>query len=261
MLFRKKDNQIDISIGITTFANRFETYFKPLLKKIRDYDADTEIIVAINGEHNVEFDEHYRSRILQFLAEQKNVYPVMFPRFRGLSKLWNTIIIHATHDAILMLNDDIMITNGNFIEIVKKNLSRNGGKSFVINESWSHYVVNRKEIDKLGYFDERLLGIGEEDGDLTWRYIHEFGHPIPSYSMKCFENFAEETVRTYQPTNIKCHSGTKYSKFNREFIKGRKYREDPAGHKGMFEMPVSMADPEPVQYPTERFYRENKDKL
>lgn len=261
MLFRRKTILDKISIGITTFEHRFNEYFVPLLLKIREYDKDTEIIVAVNGEHNRDFGEDYRKRILEFLSSQRNVYPVFFPRFRGLSKLWNTIIINATYNHILILNDDIMITKRNTIENVQKNIQRNGGKSFVINKSWSHFVVSREEIDELGYFDERLLGIGEEDGDLTWRYIQRYGRPISNFSIRGLENYADETVHSYKPINIKCHSGTKYSLFNREFMFEQKYKSDPKGIKGIFEHPVNINDEGPDQYPNERFYRKHKDEL
>ena len=250
----------DISIGITTFEHRFERYFVPLLNRIREF-AGNEIVVAVNGEHEQEFGEEYRRRVLEFIAGQRNTYPVVFPRFRGLSKLWNSIVIHATCDHILMLNDDIMIGNPDFLRDACAALRRNGGRTFVINRSWSHYMVNREEIDELGYFDERLLGIGEEDGDITWRYRRRYGRDIPSVSVKGFENYAEETVRAYKPLNIRTHSGTKYSLFNRKFMFTEKYETSPDGWKGMFDEPVNLKDAGKDQYPNERFYRSRRKEL
>lgn len=254
------DLAVSISIGITTFAHRFENYFMPLLKRIREYDRDVEIVVAVNGEHEQTFNETYRKNILQFLADHEKTYPIFFPRFRGVAKLWNTLAIHATHDHILILNDDIDITDKKFLQHLIENIKKNNGKSFIINNSWSHFLLSREEIDYLGYFDERLLGIGEEDGDITWRYYQEFRQPIANYKMKYFKNFADETVHSYKPLNIKCHSGTKYSLFNRNLIR-RKYQPDSAGFRGMFDQPVRLAEHGPNQYPNERFYRENKNKL
>jgi len=256
-----KINMENISIGITTFVDRFERYFVPLLSGIKDYAPENEVIVAINGEHNQEFNQVYRKRILEFLAVQDKVYPLIFPRFRGLSKLWNSIIINATNDYILLVNDDIAINNSDFMEVICSALRRNKGRSFLINKSWSHFVVNRAEIDELGYFDERLLGIGEEDGDMTWRYIHRFGKEPASFKLKGFLNYAEETANTYRPVNIKCHSGSKYSLFNRQFMFTQKYQPDPKGIKGMFDEPVAMINPGPEQYPNERFYRLYKKEL
>jgi hypothetical protein len=262
-LLGKLENPVareNITIGITTFEARFDHYFVPLLKRIRDY-TDNEIIVAVNGENNRAFGEEYRSNLLRCMAEHRNVYPIFFPQFRGLSKLWNSIAIHATHDHILMLNDDIMIDSHDFMDDICNTLRRNAGKTFLINRSWSHYLINRDELDTLGYFDERLLGIGEEDGDMTWRYIKQYGEAIPSFKIKGFENYAEESVRTYKPVNIHTHSGTKYSLFNRKFIHEEKYSPVSEGTRGMFETPVEMKEPGEKQYPYERFYRQRRGEL
>jgi len=252
--------QENITIGITTFEARFDQYFVPLLKRIREY-TDNEIVIAVNGEYNRAFGEEYRSKLLKCISDHKNVYPIFPPQFRGLTKLWNTIAIHATHDHILMLNDDIMIESPNFMSEVSNTVSRNGGKTFLINRSWSHFLVNRDELDALGYFDERLLGIGEEDGDMTWRYIKQYGEAIPSFKIKGFQNFAEETVRSYKPTNIRTHSGTKYSLFNRKFIHEEKYTPATEGIRGMFDTAVVMKDPGQNQYPNEGFYRRRRSEL
>ena len=250
----------NITIGITTFEARFDRYFVPLLKRIREY-TDNEIVVAVNGENNRAFGEEYRSNLLKFIADYDKVYPIFFPRFRGLSKLWNSIAIHATHDHILMLNDDIMIDSKNFMNDVCDLIRRNEGKTFLINRSWSHFLINRDELDTLGYFDERLLGIGEEDGDMTWRYIKQYGEEIPSFKIKGFQNYAEETVRSYKPVNVQTHSGTKYSLFNRKFIHEEKYSPANEGIRGMFDTAVVLKDPGENQYPNERFYRLRRREL
>jgi hypothetical protein len=250
----------NITIGITTFEARFDQYFVPLLARIREYTGN-EIIVAINGEHNRPFGDDYRRNVLQCIVDYARVYPLVFPQFRGLAKIWNSIIIHATHNHILMLNDDIMIDRPGFLEDISKAIRRNDGKTFLVNRSWSHFLINREEIDELGYFDERLLGIGEEDGDLTWRYIHKYGRDIASFKIKGFVNFAEETVHSYKPVNIQTHSGTKYSRFNRKFMFQEKYAVAPDGIKGMFDKPVILKDAGGRQYPHEQFYRRRKGEL
>ncbi len=250
----------NITIGITTFEARFDQYFVPLLKRIREC-TDNEIVIAVNGENGRQFGAEYRRNLLKFIADYDNVYPIFFPRFRGLSKLWNSIIIHATHDHVLMLNDDIMIENPKFMKDVSDAISRNRGRSFLINRSWSHYLVSRDELDTLGYFDERLLGIGEEDGDMAWRYIKQYGEAIQSVKIKGFQNYAEESVKSYKPVNIQTHSGTKYSLFNQKFICEEKYSPANEGIKGMFGTPVIMKDPGERQYPHERFYRLRRGEL
>jgi hypothetical protein len=249
-----------IAIGITTFAPRFDAYFVPLIRRLRDLAGDWEIIVAVNGEHQRPFDETYRRRLLGFLAEQPQVMPVLFPRFRSLSKLWNTLLIHASHDHVLILNDDVMVTRRDFLGRVRQALTQNHGRSFTINSSWSHFVANRDEIDRLGYFDERLLGIGEEDGDMSWRYQECFGRPVKTFRIKGIENYAEETM-AQRPVNIQCRQGSKYSRFNRRFMFEQKYQRDPNGFQGLFDHPVVLRDPGRPQYPHERFFREHCHEL
>jgi hypothetical protein len=260
-IFQKCPMEFNLSIGITTFEARFDKYFVPLISKLSEYNNCNEIIVTVNGENNRDFGEEYRKRILELISSKSSIYPIIFPTFRGLSKLWNSIIIHSTNDYVLILNDDTMITKPNYIEKIKKAIHNNNGKSFLINNSWSHFVVNKKEIEELGYFDERLLGIGEEDGDMTWRYIHKYGEAIKKYSMSEFVNYANETVDIYKPINIKCHSNTKYSLFNRSFMFTHKYRAVSNGIKGMFDYPVELHDPGPEQYPNEKFYQIRKNEL
>ncbi len=257
---RKKETSFQISIGISTFEKRFEDYFVPLLTKIRSFEPDAEIVVAINGEHQRAFGEGYRRRILEFISTQKKTFPIIFPVFRSLSKLWNTILIHTTGDFVLMLNDDTLITDENFMRKIMNILKKNRGRSFLINRSWSHFVARVEEMADLGYFDERLLGIGEEDGDMTWRYIHKYGAPMESHSIRGFKNYAEHTM-VQQPENIKCHSSSKYSLFNRRFVHEQKYVVSPHGIKGMFDAPMEMKDEGPDQYPNERFYQEHKHEL
>ena len=259
-IFSKPVSQLEISIGITTFEKRFEDYFVPLLTQIRKYESHAEILVAVNGEHKTRFNETYRKQMLSFLAEQPRVFPVFFPEFRGLSKLWNTLLIHASSDKVLVLNDDIEIRDPKFMRKISDILGRNDGRSFLINESWSHFLASRDEISQLGYFDERFLGIGEEDGDMTWRYMEAYGKPPASYRLKGFKNFAEKTM-PQKPQNIQCHSGSKYSLFNRRFLYEKKYTVAKQGIQGMFDHPMEMKDRGPDQYPGEKFYREHKDEL
>lgn len=252
-------NGVNFSIGITTFEARFEKYFSPLLNKIREYDKEIEIIIAVNGEHKREFGENFRKDILNFIGSHPKAFPIFFPQFRGLAKLWNTLIIHASNEHVLILNDDIMINDLKALTRIKKEISKNYGKSFIINNSWSHYLINKKEIDEVGYFDERLLGIGEEDGDFYWRYINLYNRPISSVKISGFQNFAQDTM-AHKPINIQSRPEMKYSAFNRDFITTN-FAPADHGIKGMFDRPVILRDPGQNQYPNEKFFHQNKEKL
>ena len=42
------------SIGVVTYLGRFDTYFKPLLRRLNLIFPDYDIIVFLNGHHNLE---------------------------------------------------------------------------------------------------------------------------------------------------------------------------------------------------------------
>ena len=96
---------------------------------------------------------------------------------RGLSKLWNTLITISSKDNILLLNDDLIISNSHFF----KDLEEKDTRFFLINDSFSHFMVNKEEMHNLGYFDERFLGFGLEDVDIRSRYaVQNNSAMIPS---------------------------------------------------------------------------------
>ena len=76
------------SIGITTYFSRFEEWFKPLVIEIKRQRPDVEIIISINGEMD-KFYEDYRVSILDFLKNYNNCFPIFYPRFRSISRMWN----------------------------------------------------------------------------------------------------------------------------------------------------------------------------
>ena len=157
----------DYSIGITTYQHRFDKWFKPLINQIKTFRPNIEIMVAVNGEKNC-LDETYRKNILEFCASHKNILPNVYPEFRALPKLWNNMMINASNHNMLILNDDITITDVNFFNALES-LPEEHMQLSKINGSWSHTLIDRRLMSQLGWFDERLLCIGEEDGDIEWR--------------------------------------------------------------------------------------------
>jgi hypothetical protein len=236
------------SIGIVSFNKRFESYFKPLIKFIKD-NSDLEVVVCINGSLREEFDEVYRKELLGFLSQYDKVYPMIFTSFRSLSKLWNNLIINSTNDNILILNDDVKILNGKFFEDVEKNINND---LFTINGSWSHFVANKNQMIELGFFDERLLGVGEEDGDMVFRYINKYGQRPKDIISENLYNISSNENQD----NMKKGIG-KYSLFNRLFMFNYKYLMNPSGIKGMFDYPVTQNIQDTNLYPYEKFYLDN----
>jgi len=243
------------SIGITTYQYRFDQWLKPLVKKIKEFRPDVEIHITVNGEYNKKFDEEYRKNILAFASECSNTFVVMYPNFRSLSKLWNNLLINSTNHKVLLLNDDIIINDRSFFDY----LEQVPYNMFKINKSWSHIMLDREVVDSVGWFDERLLGIGEEDGDFEWRYGNKtLGDTIPLVVLPGIINRVDHN-NCLRGINI---INGKYSKFNFDFTYNTKYEESPTGRSyGIQDRRLVSKSPTPRLHSAEKFYWENRDNL
>lgn len=249
------------TIGIVTYEARFEKFFMPLLHSIKMTNPDAEVIVCINGSHNRPFDQTYRAKMCQFLSAYNNVFPMFWTRFRSLSKLWNNILINSSNNSVLMLNDDVTIHSPNIWNHIDYAINAANGQSFKINEMWSFVHLNRQEVESVGWFDERLLGVGEEDGDMEFRLCELKGlTKFPSINGVPIINHSSSDGNQ---SNTRTHLG-RYNTFNQDFIH-KKYKVDPAGAaRGNTcgdGQPRIIIDPSPPQYLCERFYWDNKDNL
>jgi len=239
------------NIGITTYSYRFDKFLVPLIKSIKDFKPNSNIILAINGNYNVDFDENYRSKMLEFISKYTNIYPIMFMEFRSLSKLWNSILVNSDTNLNLILNDDVTLTSDfwNFID----NHTTIG--SFKM-KSWSSVFLDRNEVETVGWFDERFLGIGEEDGDFEFRYMKHYQRKFENIYAPGFENHIdnENVLIGSQKVN------SKYSKFNYEFC-CKKYNISIEKNGGPTYNKTNIVLPLDKLYPVERFYWENKNDL
>ena len=162
----KKQDSIGLSIGITTFLDRYENCFKKLIIKISKLFPDEQIIVAVNGHFKKEEQIKYLEEINGFCKPFGNVKLITHVEPVGLSKIWNEIVSNANEDKILILNDDLDI-NPFFREEIKTMVDNEG--LTVINKSWSHFVISKNVFSKIGPFDEGLLELGGEDDDYAAR--------------------------------------------------------------------------------------------
>ena len=245
----------NFTIAITTFSKRFN-YLESLVKQIREY-ANNDILIAINGDYQEKFNDDYRKNVLSLCLNYKNVFPIFFPEQRSLSKLWNTLIIHSKTDWCLVLNEDIEIMNSDIFKF-GENLSDEPDLTYV-NGSFSHFFVHKKLIDDLGYFDERLLGFGEEDGDIFFRYIEKYNKWIKNSYIGGLNDLRVDI----RDEKIKSGVG-KYSAFNKDFcfnIENCKYVPDENGINGCFGMKMRKNLSDINLYPYEKFFMDNKHKL
>lgn len=238
------------SVGITTYFRRFEDWFKPLLREIKRQRPSVEIIVSVNGEFDKDFYEDYRKNMLVFLSEFDNTFPVFYPRFRSMCKMWNTNIIMSTEDNTLLLEDDIELEDG-FFDDYERILNN---QMMLINGAYSAISVNKRDMIKVGWFDERFLGLGHEDGEFTSRYTSKIGllHTTTIPTCKNMYGHGVEFDRLYELRQQESRLdgqridqfSNMYSDFNREVV------------QEIYDTPNKY-----TQYPYEEYYLDNKHRL
>lgn len=247
------------SVVITTFDKRFDAFLVPLIAQIKSQRPDVEVIITINGPAKGVFDEVYRSSILSYLSKFPKVFPTIFPSFQSLAKLWNRGTLTTSQNRVLILNDDLELKSENdecFFDLLESTLARTSG-TFRINGSFSHFILDKRELIEVGFFDERLLGLGEEDGDFYWRFYKKYQKEIPSVDIDLIDNVQSDLADDGYTKGIRTAS-----KFNRDFIQNEKYKTTLlGGYRGMFDKKVNQILEDEKQYPYEQFYLENKKKL
>ena len=247
------------SVVVTTFDKRFDAFLVPLISEIKVQRPDVEVIIIVNGPGKGEFDPSYRSNVLAFCAEHAKVYPTLFPNFQSLAKMWNRGALTASNRRVLVLNDDLYLgrnAQGCFFDALEQALSNQVG-TFKINGSFSHFVLDKQELMEVGFFDERLLGLGEEDGDFYWRYHQRYQRDIPSVEIGLIDNVHSDLADDGYIKGIRTAS-----QFNRDFIEKTKYKPTLlGGYRGMFDQKVKQVLEDEKQYPYEQFYVDNKTKL
>jgi predicted glycosyltransferase involved in capsule biosynthesis len=171
--------------------------------------------------------------------------------------MWNTALIASDSDNLLILNDDIEILNSDiFDKTLNHILSDDYHGLTKMNSSFSHFIVNKLLMESVGYFDESLLGFGEEDGDITYRLL-KVNINVGNINVNGLVNIVSDIRHDHVVAGI-----GKYSNFNRDFIYNHKYKADYSSKlKGMFDTPMTEMLDNERQYPYENFFRENKNML
>lgn len=246
------------TIGITTFVDRFDSCLKPLVTQIKSNLPDVELIIYVNGQLDG-FDENYRRDMLLFLSENKNTFPIFSPHFKGLSKMWNSIIVQSSNDKIFILNDDVYLHDEFFYQI---NQMLDAVKtSFRLNGSCSHFCVDRKEVFEVGFFDERLIGLGEEDGDWVFRWERIYQRHIISIQTDAITRYHGYSSSLKEiPWNTNWIFKNKYDPDNYSLAMTQGF---PANcNNSIYGKPVAIIEDIDLNlYPFEKFYWEHISEL
>jgi hypothetical protein len=241
------------SIGMTTYGGRVDKYLKPLIKEIKRQRPEIEIVMSINGEHKKQFDETIRQNYLEFCKQYTNIFPIFYPSFRGLARLWNMNMQFSSNRYMFFLEDDVIVKDGFFDEYEKILESTNG--CFMINMGFPFFSFDREILNKLNWFDERLLGHGFEDADIWAKYNRVINripcklmdgdnyHKFPNFNLDTIEHIAKipDEVRLVNQRLDLIHN--RHNQFNNEVLALVKNSEHI------------------VQYPHEKFCWDNMDNL
>jgi len=160
-------SDIPVTIGISTFVNRFDLLFKPLVRKLVFLFPECRFIVVANGSVLRKEQQIYLHEMRAFCGAYGNVKLIAYEDPRGLSHLWNRIIDAAGTEKVMILNDDLKVKTG-FGRFLKDSGIINEDIA-TVNASWSHFLISRNIFSLTGEFDEELKEFGGEDDDYLAR--------------------------------------------------------------------------------------------
>ena len=213
LALRWPDNA-NYSIGVVTYINRYERFFRPLLRNLCSLFPDTEIVVAVNGYYDKARQIDYLQRITGLMSKYPNVKHIQYMEGQSLSKLWNQLVIGSRNNKLFIFNDDLTILP-NF----RREVERSGildEEVALINRSWSHFLISKRTISTVGWFDERFPGVGNEDEDFEARLVLA-GIGIRSFSVKGLRNVVFQTTDFSYGQDTKVVN-VKYVSANKEFF-------------------------------------------
>lgn len=230
-----------LSIGITTFKNRLEDVVKQV-EQIRNIDKNIEILLAITNNYGEKMDEDYRKSILQLCINHPKIYPLTFPNYTGLAKMWNNLVIHSTTSHILIMNDDLDVTNSMLFNNLRIEIQNHN--ALEINNTFGNFIVSKECLDEIGYFDERLLSYGFEDGDFRRRYSTVYNKPLFSMPQTGVINRVKNRFNDSYMNLIDCY---------KDAWNGNK----PIVNKKIWELKLTENWENLKQYPYEKFINDN----
>ncbi|MBW1800194.1 MAG: hypothetical protein JRJ85_05625 [Deltaproteobacteria bacterium] len=206
------------SIGIVTYLGRFDEHFKPLIRRLSFLFPDYDINVFINGHYDIDRQCKYLGEVTTFLSKYPCIRYVTNVEHQALTRGWNWLVIMAKHEYVLILNDDISLRP--VFRYQLEHISEPPGV-FTINGSWSHFVISKSIIRRIGWFDERFLGVGDEDGDYLFRLTIE-NIPICNKHMIGLYNLnAKQNNPGWK--NFSSAVDDKYAQYNRDFFMKKWY--------------------------------------
>jgi len=157
------------AIGITTYIERYDKYFKPLYQSVSRYFPEVKITVSVNGHPKTEEQQRYLLRLQDELCATAPPHHtfVLRDQAAGLTTMWNEMVRLSQPLPLLILNDDLRIVP--WMRRWAEAFDWRSAQLTLLNSTWSHFVISKEVIDRVGAFDPGFKGIGFEDMDYTAR--------------------------------------------------------------------------------------------
>lgn len=226
---KSSSRELSRAILVTTFEKRFFSSALPLIKSIRNLGIDYPILIFINGNLDGNFDWTARKKFIDEVNKLEKVGFVTSNVMTGMSRNWNLGLQLLGSKLTLCLCDDLVISYG-FQKELDEAFVKAKSEGLITLAGFAAFVINENVIADIGWFDERYLGFGEEDGDYVWRF-QEFYKSLPPRKICLAINHENLKSRGDEVPGT-----TKYSLTNRVY-KEIKYKQNIRGIKGMYESP------------------------
>lgn len=221
---QKINSQIpEYSIGVVTYVARFEEFFVPIIKQLVEVFPEKEIVCIINGHYDQTLQIKYLKKVTAFLSQFPNVRYITNEVNQPLSKCFNWLLMMSYAPRMLILNDDISL-NLLFRLDFEKRLAEGNSDLFVINHSWSHFLISKQFVKEIGWFEERLPATGQEDGDYQIR-IRDKGKQVAHVTCHGITNYIAPQTNAGWANISKVVQGGKASAVNDEFL-AKKYENE-----------------------------------
>jgi len=130
-----------------------------------------------------------------------------------------------------------------FFNNLEELLENKNNDFFTINDIWCHFIITKQKLHSFNWFDERFLGEGLEDWDIS-RHKQKPPQWRTNLATSLDNTDAAEMIKRYESQGMKPEG--KYSKFNQSF-----YREKN----------LENIHKEAIQYPYFEFEQKNKYNL
>lgn len=235
----------DYSIGVVTYVARFEEFFIPIINQLVSVFPDKEIVCILNGHPDATLQIGYLKKVTAFLAQFPNVRYLSYERHQPLSKAFNWLLMMSFAPRMLILNDDLNL-NLLFRADLEKALAENPN-FFIINNSWSHFVISKEIVKKIGWFEERLAGTGQEDGDYSVRMQNAGVEIKHAKALGIINYVAPQKNAGWREISAVSKTSGKYSEGNEQFFY-KKYSQNGKTKEGYPAYKLNLGMETPLFY-------------